>query len=167
MKFLKNNIKVVIAFILGLILAGGIVYAATTARDVSYTTAKNENIKNVEEALNDLYSKKQDEGEWVEIENAFVTEHSYQLSSPKLYKKGNLCKITFCIDSVTKDVAYSLINDSRYYPKEQVEIYAWGTANGMASVTLKTDGSFVITGQTQGWQTGWSAVKNVVYEIND
>ena len=59
MKFLKNNIKVVIAFILGLILAGGIVYAATTARDVSYTTAKNENIKNVEEALNDLYSKRQ------------------------------------------------------------------------------------------------------------
>ena len=55
MKFLKNNLKVIIAFILGLILAGGIVYAATSAKEVTYTTAKNGNIKNVEDALNDLY----------------------------------------------------------------------------------------------------------------
>lgn len=58
MKFLKNNLKVIIAFILGLILAGGIVYAATSAKEVTYTTAKNGNIKNVEDALNELYAKK-------------------------------------------------------------------------------------------------------------
>ena len=58
MKFLKNNLKVIIAFIVGVILAGGIVYAATSAKDVTYTTSKNGEIKNVEEALNDLYNKK-------------------------------------------------------------------------------------------------------------
>ena len=60
MKILKNNLKVIIAFIVGVILAGGIVYAAVvSASEVSYTTAKNANITNVQEALNDLYSKNQ------------------------------------------------------------------------------------------------------------
>ena len=58
MKLLKDNLKVIIAFVIGLILAGGIVYAATSAREVNYTTSKNTDIKNVEEALNDLYKNK-------------------------------------------------------------------------------------------------------------
>ena len=45
MKYLKNNLKVIIAFILGLILAGGIVYAAVSASEVSYTTNKNAMLK--------------------------------------------------------------------------------------------------------------------------
>ena len=56
MKILKNNLKVIIAFIFGLILAGGIVYAATSADKVTYTTTKNSEIQTVEEALNDLYN---------------------------------------------------------------------------------------------------------------
>lgn len=56
MKFYKNNLKIIIAFVVGLILSGGIVYAVTSANQISYTTDKNVNIKNVEEALNDLYS---------------------------------------------------------------------------------------------------------------
>lgn len=59
MKFLNNNLKAIIAFFVGLILAGGIVYAAVTASDIDYTTEKNANVKNVEQALNDLYSKKE------------------------------------------------------------------------------------------------------------
>ena len=59
MKFLRNNLKVIIAFILGLILAGGIVYAATVAaNEIEYTTAKNSSIKNVGQALNDLYANR-------------------------------------------------------------------------------------------------------------
>ena len=57
MKFLKNNLKVIIAFILGATVAGGIVYAATSASEVTYSTSKNAEIKNVEQALNDLYAK--------------------------------------------------------------------------------------------------------------
>ena len=40
-----------------MILAGEIVYAATSASQVTYTTDKNAEIKNVEDALNELYSK--------------------------------------------------------------------------------------------------------------
>ena len=57
MKFLKSNLKVIIGFIIGVILAGGIVYATVSATEVDYTTEKNTEIKNVSDALNDLYSK--------------------------------------------------------------------------------------------------------------
>ena len=57
MKFLRSNLKVIIAFILGATLLGGIVYAANSAKEVTYTTGKNSEIKNVEQALNDLYNK--------------------------------------------------------------------------------------------------------------
>ena len=58
MKLSKNNCKVIIAFILGLILAGGIVYAATSASQVSYTK-EGIDVSTVEDALNDLYKNKQ------------------------------------------------------------------------------------------------------------
>ena len=54
MNFLKSNFKIIIPFVVGLLIAGSIVYAANSARDISYSRG---NIKNVEEALNDLYSK--------------------------------------------------------------------------------------------------------------
>ena len=56
MKILKDNYKILIAFITGLILASGIVYAATSANQVNYTRAGT-NITNIGEALNDLYGK--------------------------------------------------------------------------------------------------------------
>lgn len=58
MNFLKKYIKVIIGFIVGVILAGGIVYAATTASQVTYTTDKNAEIQYVSDALNDLYASK-------------------------------------------------------------------------------------------------------------
>ena len=48
-------IALVVAFIVGAVLASGIVYAAVSAHEVSYTRTGT-SIKNVEEALNDLYS---------------------------------------------------------------------------------------------------------------
>ena len=59
MKFLKNNLKLIIGFIIGVILTGGIVYATVVASadEVTYTTDKNAEIKNVAEALEDLYRK--------------------------------------------------------------------------------------------------------------
>ena len=61
MKFIKNNLKVIIAFVLGAILTGGIVYAAVSASEVSYTTNKNASVKNVEQALNELYNRKKNQ----------------------------------------------------------------------------------------------------------
>lgn len=57
MKFFNNNLKFIIGFIVGVILAGGIVYAAVSANQIIYTTDKNANIKTVADALNDLYNR--------------------------------------------------------------------------------------------------------------
>ena len=55
-KFIKNNI---VGFILGALLFGGsaLVVAGTVASSaITYTTSKNSNVGNVEQALNDLYN---------------------------------------------------------------------------------------------------------------
>ena len=53
MNFIKNNIKPIITFILGVVLASGIaVYASINANTVDYT-----NNKKVSDALNELYNK--------------------------------------------------------------------------------------------------------------
>ena len=61
MKILKKNTKVIIGTIVGILIGvlitGGIVYAVTSANQVTYTTDKNTQINNVSDALNDLYSK--------------------------------------------------------------------------------------------------------------
>ena len=52
MKRIRNNMKVIIAFVIGLIISGASTYALTVAsKDVTY------NNTNVESAINDLYSK--------------------------------------------------------------------------------------------------------------
>ena len=60
MNFLKKNYKLIIGIVIGAILISGISVYATgqyLASQVDYTTSKNGNIKNVEQALNDLYTK--------------------------------------------------------------------------------------------------------------
>ena len=55
-KILKNNIKIILAVIVSILATGGIVYAATTANQISYTRSGT-GIANVEQALNDLYAR--------------------------------------------------------------------------------------------------------------
>ena len=59
MKFFKNNFKLIVGFIVGVILASGItVYAYSYyAKDISYTKPGTETAISVEQALNDLYTK--------------------------------------------------------------------------------------------------------------
>lgn len=72
MKFFKNNFKLIIGIIIGMLFAGGVAYAVTSASDISYTR-QGTNINNVADALNDLYNKKSDEKyiwkTWLEILN--------------------------------------------------------------------------------------------------
>lgn len=56
----KNNTKIFITILLTTIVVGtGTVFATNTylAKDIIYTTSKNENIKTVNDALDDLYNK--------------------------------------------------------------------------------------------------------------
>ena len=58
-KFIKNNLKVVIAFIIGVIISGGVVYAANiSASHVTYEPEDEDwEVSDVNSALNYLYSK--------------------------------------------------------------------------------------------------------------
>ena len=167
MKFIKNNFKVIIGFVVGIILASSITAYAYSyiASDISYTKDGTE--MSVEEALNDLYNKNNGNNmEWVEIQDAFVSNPNYTLAGARLYKKGNICKLSFTIDNITKNTNYILINNSEYYPKEETEVYGWGHSNGMASVKINTDGTFTVTNQSISWGSGWSAIKNICYICN-
>ena len=60
MNFAKKNSRWIITIIVSIILASGIsVYATTTylASQINYTTEKNAEIENVEDALDELYTK--------------------------------------------------------------------------------------------------------------
>lgn len=85
MKFLKRNKKIIIGILIGAILAGGIVYAATSADKVTYTTNKNIEVKNVEEALNDLYNNKKETSD----ESKSITSNGEQ-TLDKYYKYINV-----------------------------------------------------------------------------
>ena len=60
-KFLLGNIKTVVAFILGVIVSGTTVYAATilfASNEVSYdNTRSGMSVTNVQDALDELYTK--------------------------------------------------------------------------------------------------------------
>lgn len=81
---LKKNVRLIVGFIIGVILTGGIVYATTSAREVVYTTEKNAEIKNVESALNDLYRKTTNENNQLKFIN-----HSMFSKTATLTEKGS------------------------------------------------------------------------------
>ena len=58
MRTINKNLKLILVFIIGVILSGGIVYAVTSASQVIYIR-EGTNINNVSEALNELYLKSQ------------------------------------------------------------------------------------------------------------
>ena len=75
MKFLKRNIKWIIAIIVGIVIASGISVYATSqylASQVSYTTDENEKIENVADALDDLYRKSNEET--IDLQNILYAE---------------------------------------------------------------------------------------------
>ena len=79
MKFLKNNLKIIIAFIMGAILATGItVYANINASSITYS-----NNKTVAQALNELYNTNSN----ISQTNALASEI---LSGKKAYTTAGL-----------------------------------------------------------------------------
>ena len=103
MKLIKNNIKGIIGFLIGVILTGGVAYAATSASKVDYTTPKNENIINVEGALNDLYSLKTNLDN-IEISTAVLGSNNsvdpHTFSATEIPNYENLSASDFCLSNV-------------------------------------------------------------------
>ena len=56
-EFIKNNLKVLVAFIIGGILFGGVTYVVATEISSEYITYTENSQSNVQGALNDLYNK--------------------------------------------------------------------------------------------------------------
>ena len=150
MKFLKNNLKLIIGILIGTILAGGIVYAATSASQVTYTTDKNAEIETVAEALNDLYSIK------TKIEETDATPSDI-LSNKKAYTKNGLITGTMenssaeLINHTMFSKTATLIESGTYYI---VAISYSNTGSNTAKnyTTLKsvTNGSFTVKSQKSG-----------------
>ena len=58
-KHLKNNYKIIIAFILGVVISGGGVYAAVviTSKEITYEDNTSIGATNVQDAIDKLYAK--------------------------------------------------------------------------------------------------------------
>lgn len=78
-KILKNNLKLVIAFIAGATIFSSITYAATlnfASGDVEHTKADGTKI-NVKDALNELYYKANNQASYAIIDSSKIVEKTY------------------------------------------------------------------------------------------
>ena len=78
-KFLMNNIKIILAFILGAIIFSGATYAVTldfASGDVEHTKADGTKI-NVKDALNELYYKANNQASYAIIDSSKIVEKTY------------------------------------------------------------------------------------------
>lgn len=119
MKFIKNNLKLVLAFVAGLISAGSIVYAVTAASSIDYTTNKNSQIKNVQDALNDLYknmkkveilefegvARKDESSIDIDISSKYSNFSSIDISN--IFVQTNSCLATMYNEPHINNISYS------------------------------------------------------------
>ena len=98
-KILKSNMKAIIAFVVGLVIAGtvGIIYAASVASsDVTYdNTDSGSSATTVKAALDDLYIKAEQANDWKwkidSIRNSNITlnvSHANTLHFDKIFSTG-------------------------------------------------------------------------------
>ena len=102
MKIIKNNVKFITGFILGAIIFGGGVYAATLidSKDVTYTPSDNNfDVSNVESALNELYAK-------------IATSTDELNSSNKVYYLGT--SNTYNIKTLFPDIDYTTLTNNNF-----------------------------------------------------
>ena len=170
-KIIKNPI---FTFILGSLIFGGIVgVSAYTifANDIGYTPkdstwkkSNGEDITNVSDAIDELYTKINDNAsceKWTEIENSTANSASYSVNSDtiKLYKCGSVCKITFALRISTNNEV-PLITNSKYFPKEEVEYSGIGAGGGYSTGKLLTNGNILVTYNNNGQ---WTSSNNVSF----
>ena len=130
MKFLKNNLKVIIAFIVGIILASSIaVYATISASEVDY-----KNGKKVSEALDDLYSKvpSKEDVKITEATTGINVRDALTIDTSSLYPKSQDGEnVFFKKCSVELDAnGYGVIDDIGFTPKTIVVV--WDKTNEKA-----------------------------------
>ena len=97
MNFIKKNLKILIAFIIGIVLASVVaVFATINANSVDYT-----NNKNVSDALNELYNKSSD---------YVLPTGSVNISTNGTYNVSG--KASAVVDVVAPTISLAMIHDS-------------------------------------------------------
>ena len=131
MNFFKKNIKLIIGFIVGVILASGITVYATSyfAGDVKYT--RNNIETTVEAALNDLYSIKTENSDAVVKTNFTITGdrtlHEYNIGfEPSMI------------------IFFNTSDSINWGSREDSKLY-WGDGTGEWGANNFGDGSFITT----------------------
>ncbi len=130
-KLLKGNIKVIVAFVLGLLIAGGVgVYAFNIAStDVSYDNATSGlEGNNVKDALDDLYTKSESTGEY---DYVLTTTVNYAATDPVNIVLSDYSK---CHDLTADDVY--LPQSSKYYDQGSTQ---WSHAYGIVGKSYNAD----------------------------
>lgn len=133
MKFLKNNLKVIIGFIVGLILASSItVYAYSYfSSDIVYTREGTE-IENVSQALNDLYEKANANATYTVIDKKDVGESStynYTITSNDLkYKSIMVIAIAVNVSSNSGAIAGVTVSNQNITPIYDPSTYQYNDA---------------------------------------
>lgn len=146
MKFLKNNVKLIIGFIVGVILASSIsVYAYSyLASDVQYT-----NEKSVENALNDLYEK---------INEPLINKIDF--STSRTYYMGNRK------EGQTKSITLSKGN----YIISVVNAHAWAsgsTFNKNGVISSSASSWITVTNGTCEFLTGYYVQPTATNKTDD
>lgn len=163
MEFIKKNIKMIIGFIAGVILASGItVYATYTylATDVSYE--RNGTEISVANALNDLYDNKQDVSELnslrTSINQSDATESDI-LSGKKAYTTNGLITGTYTPLTTTKGIEYNY-GEFKFAKNGQWSVINCGFKPTKLCLWLNTnDGGTVIYDGNDWWWTSYGSYK--------
>lgn len=151
MSFFRKNIKIIVAFIIGVILASGIsVYAYSCySSDISYKKVNSEEEISVEEALNELYERKLDS----------LTLHKINL--------GNFASTSAASVDIKSQVSnYADLTKDNFWLRNVRTSYTsatWSDYNlGGPSETISYDPSTGIV-TVQASYGSWSAQQHAIY----
>ena len=124
--FFKNNVKVLVAFIIGILVSGVSVYAATVigAAEVSYT---NNSQTNVSGALDTLYTRS---NTWIDPSN---------MGTPQYYAFGRYKG--WCSSTDTNCNSYSEFPTTSTSAPSGKNVYAAKYADGEYGVCIKRNGT--------------------------
>ena len=129
-RIIKNNLKVIIAFIIGIVLSGSIVYAINVASSSVSYSRNGSTVLNVEGALNELYTRA---NTWINPNNNFGTPQYYAFGTYK-----GLCSSTDTSCNSYSDFPTASINEN---PPTGKNVYAAKYADGGYGVCIKRNGT--------------------------
>ena len=139
--FFKNNIKLFIGIIIGVVVSGFTVYGATIIFDSDEVgfdntnanlTLNNASVDNVQDAIDAIYTKANSDSFWLKKYKTFVAAPQYYAYG--LYKG-------WCSDTDTNCNAYADFPTTETTPPSVKNVYAAKYTDGQYGVCIKRNGT--------------------------